>query len=126
MHLICIKTITIASSDPNPSLAHHPDLRKYWGSAGWERRVATSLTISDESNTKLNGRYWLFRSLADAHLEINKHAGEHCFGDAFVVKVVDDGGDKAGNAGFVDVSRDLLDSEVASKMVKRIKEPTEM
>ena len=126
MHLICIKTIEVSPTDPNPSLGHHPDLRKYWGLAGWERRIATSLTISGESNPKLNGKYWLFRSLADAHLGINKHVGEHCFGDAFVVKVVGDGGDKNGNAGFMDVSRDVLGNEVAEKAVERMKEPTEM
>ncbi|KAL6717847.1 hypothetical protein ACLMJK_003932 [Lecanora helva] len=125
MHLICIKTILIPPTSPNASLGHHPDLRKYWGPAGWERRAATPLTISDASHAKFNGKYYLFRSLVDAHLEVNKHVGEGCFGDAFVVKVVGEG-DENGDAVFVDVPREVLGDEgVLGILVKGLKEPVE-
>ena len=125
MHTIYVKTIHLEPNAPNPELGHHPYFRKYWGSQGWERRVATPLNISDESVKRLNGRYWLFRSLADAHLELNQHVGEHCFGDAFVVKVLSDGEDEKGNAAYVDVPKEVLGSEAVAKMVKLLAEPTE-
>lgn len=125
MHAIHIKTILLEPNAPNSELGHHPDFRKYWGSRGWERRVATPLIISGESSTSMNGKYWLFRSLADAHLELNRHVGEHCFGDAFVVKVVDDGGDEKADAAYVDVPR-VLGREVVERMVKELGQPTEM
>ena len=128
MHLIQLKTILIPPDAPSPTLGHHPDLRKYWGLSGWERRIATPLTIADHANPRLNGKYWLFRSQADAHLELNKHVQEGCFGDAFVVKVVDEGGDERGNAAFVDVEREVVASgkEVVGRMVEGLREPAEI
>lgn len=82
--------------------------------------------MSDHPVANLNGKYWLFRSLADAQLELNRHVGEHCFGDAFVVKVVGGGGDERGDAAYVDVPREVVGSELVGKMVGMLEEPTEM
>ena len=128
MHLIQLKTILIPPGSPSGTLGHHPDLRKYWGPSGWERRIATPLTITDSSTPRPNGKYWLFRTQADAHLELNKHVGEGCFGDAFVVKVVDDGGDERGDAGFIDVEREVVASgrDVVVRIVEKLREPAEI
>lgn len=126
LHLIFLKTINIQPNAPNTHLGHHPDLRRYWGLSGWERRIATPLLVSDDPVARLNGRYWLLKSLADAHLQPNKHVGEHCFGDAFVVRVTGDGGDERGDAAFLDVRREVVGSELVGKMVRMLSQPTEM
>lgn len=126
LHLIQIKTIALEPNAPSSQLGHHPSLLKYWGSKGWERRIATPMAINSSTLAVLNGKYWLFRSLADAQLELNKHAGEHCFGDAFVVKVVADRMDERGDAAYEDVPREILGTQVERRMVKQLAEPTEM
>ncbi|KAK4694912.1 hypothetical protein P7C71_g2737, partial [Lecanoromycetidae sp. Uapishka_2] len=126
LHLIQIKTIALEPNAPSSELGHHPNLVKYWGFRGWERRTATPMTVDDSPIPALNGRYWLFRSLADAELELNKHVGEHCFGDAFVVKVVTDGMDEKGDAAYLDVPREILGTQIELNMVKQLADPTEM
>ena len=54
------------------------------------------------------------------------HVGKHCFGDAFVVKVVEGGGDGKGNAAYVDVAREVLRTRVVGMMVGQLRELTEM
>jgi len=125
-HLIFLKTITLSPTAPDLHLGHHPDLRKYWGPSGWERRVATPLLVTADPVPELNGKYWLFRSLADAHLQPNKHVGGHCFGDAFVVRVVSDGGDGRGDAAYEDVDRGIVGSGLVGRMVGMLGEPSEM
>ena len=52
---------------------------------------------------------------------------EHCFGDAFVVMVLEDGGDERGDAAYVDVSREVLGNKgVVERMVEKLGAPTEM
>lgn len=84
------------------------------------------MTVDNSTLAMLNGKYWLFRSLADAQLELNKHVGEHCFGDAFAVKVVGDGMDEQGDAAYEDVPREILGTQVERRMVGQLAEPTEM
>ena len=83
------------------------------------------MKVEGSTLSSLNGKYYLFRSLADAHLEPNKHVGDHCFGDAFVVKVLDDGMDGQGDAAYEDVPKEILRSNVVKKMVMQLGEPTE-
>ncbi|KAL2043611.1 hypothetical protein N7G274_003918 [Stereocaulon virgatum] len=124
-HMIHIKTVALEANAPNAELGHHPDFHRYWGLEGWERRIATRMRVENSTLSILNGKYYLFRSLADAHLEPNKHVGGHCFGDAFVVKVLDDGTDEQGDAAYEDVPKELLRSNVIKKMVMQLAEPTE-
>ena len=124
-HMIHIKTVSLEENAPNSELGHHPDFHRYWGLEGWERRIATPMKVEGSTISSLNGKYYLFRSLADAHLEPNKHVGDHCFGDAFVVKVLDDGMDGQGDAAYEDVPKEILRSNVVKKMVTQLGEPTE-
>ena len=126
LHLIHIKTVNLEANAPNSELGHHPNLQKYWGPKGWERRIATPMTVDSSTLKVLNGKYWLFRSLADAQLELNKHVGEHCFGDAFVVKVDGDGMDEQGDAAYQDVPREIVGTQIEHRMVSQLAEPTEM
>ena len=78
-HLIAIKTILLEPNAPNSTLGHHPDFRKYWGGAkGWEWRLATTYVVEGEEGDgeELNGKYWLWRCLAEGRLGGNKWVGE--------------------------------------------------
>lgn len=127
LHMVHIKTVNLEPNAPNASLGHHPDFHKYWGLPGWARRVATPMQISNQSLSCLNGKYYLFRSLlADAHLEPNKHiGGGRCYGDAFIVRVLDDGGDEKGDAAYEDVPRELLETRLVLRMVGEMGEERE-
>lgn len=79
-HLIAIKTIRLEPGAPNSELGHHPDLRKYWGMQGWERRGAMGFVVGegDEGeggSEKLRGKYWLWRSGASGWLVGNQWVG---------------------------------------------------
>lgn len=43
--------------------------------------------------------------------------GGRCYGDAFVVRVLDDGGDERGDAAYEDVPRELLGTRLVLRMV---------
>lgn len=43
--------------------------------------------------------------------------GGRCFGDAFIVRVVDDGGDERGDAAYEDVPRELVGTRLVLRMV---------
>ncbi|KAK0509646.1 hypothetical protein JMJ35_008040 [Cladonia borealis] len=120
LHMIHIKTVNLEPHAPSPSLGHHPDFHKYWGLAGWEHRIATPMQISNQTLSCLNGKYYLFQCLLgpDAGLEANKHiGGGRCYGDAFIVRVLDDGGDGRGDAAYEDVPRELLGTRLVLRMV---------
>ena len=120
LHLVHLKTAHLEPSAPNAHLGHHPDFHKYWGLAGWPHRVATPMQITNQTLSCLNGKYYLFQCrLADAHLEENRHigGGKRCFGDAFIVRVVDDGGDERGDAAYEDVPRELVGTRLVLRMV---------
>ncbi len=85
------------------------------------------MQISNQTLSCLNGKYYLFRCLlADAHLEPNKHIGGGCcYGDAFIVRVLDDGGDEEGDAAYEDVPRELLGTRLVLRMVGEMGEERE-
>ena len=78
------------------------------------------MQISNQTLSCLNGKYYLFQCLLgpDAGLEANKHiGGGRCYGDAFIVRVLGDGGDGRGDAAYEDVPRELLGTRLVLRMV---------
>lgn len=48
-----------------------------------------------------------------------------CYGDVFITKVASDGEDEKGDAAYLDVSRELIGSELLKKMIEKMGEPAE-
>lgn len=73
-------------------IRHLPNLLVFWGSRGWNNRTHFAIDFTAKDCQKLEGQYYVFRTLESNGLQLNKHLSSHleeCRGDAFVLKALD-------------------------------------
>ena len=71
---------------------HVPNLVVFWGSRGWKSRQYYRIEYECKGCPKLEGFYYVFRTLESDGLQVNPHLsnhGEELYGDVFVFKAAE-------------------------------------